>query len=267
MKDLLPEPFQPYEPIIVGGVVAILIFVIGWIASKWAHRLCLRLARRSEVDEALARFLAAIAQYAVLAVAAIAALGQVGIQTTSLVALFGAAGLAIGLALQGNLSHFASGVMILLFRPFTLEDYVTVGGKSGTVKDIGLFATTLTTPENQKVILPNSSITSDSIVNHTALGTLRSSIEVGVEYGSDLETAMQVMLEACQSVPNVLADPEPSVILTGFGASAVNFEVRPWADARDRLAMEHQVRLALVGALATAGIEIPFDQLVVRQAG
>lgn len=131
MTELLPPTLQPYGGLITGAATALVIFVVGWIAAKWVHALSLRLARRARVDEALARFLAALAQYAVLAVAVIAALGKVGVQMTSLVALFGAAGLAVGLALQGNLSNFAAGVMILLFRPFTLDDWVTAGGKTG----------------------------------------------------------------------------------------------------------------------------------------
>lgn len=266
MTDLLPEPLRPYQGLIVGAVTAIVIFFIGWIASKWVHRLVLRLTRRSKLDEALGRFLAALAQYATLAVAVIAALGKVGVQTTSLVALLGAAGLAVGLALQGNLSHFASGVMLLLFRPFTLEDRVTVGGNTGVVKDIGLFATTMRTPANETIIMPNGAITSKAIVNHTALGTLRLGVGMGVAYGTPLEKAMRVMLESARSVEGVLEEPAPAVVLSGFGASSIDFEVRPWCAATDAAAVTHAVRVALHDALEAEGIEIPFDQIVVHQA-
>ncbi len=266
MTNVLPESLQPYESLIVGAATALVIFVVGWIASKWTFRLCLRMARKSQMDEALARFLSSMAQYAVLAVAVIASLGRVGVQTTSLVALLGAAGLAVGLALQGNLGHFASGVMLLLFRPFTLEDRVTVGGKTGVVKDIGLFATTMTTPGNDKVIMPNGSITSTSIVNHTALGTQRAGIAVGVAYGTDLEKAMSVLKDACATVPGVLEEPAPSVFLTGFGASSIDFEVRPWSAVGDFAPMQHDVRVAVYDALEKAGIEIPFSQIVVHKA-
>jgi small conductance mechanosensitive channel len=218
------------------------------------------------MDDALARFFAAMAKYAVLAFAVIAALSKVGVQTTSLVALLGAAGLAVGLALQGNLGNFASGVMLLLFRPFTLEDRVTAGGQTGKVREIDLFATTLVTPSNEVIIVPNSSITSDSIVNHTSEGTLRAAISVGITYGADVNRAMQVMVEACKSVASVLADPVPSVNFKGFGASSLDFEVRPWATTDDYLGMLHDVRVALYDALNRAGIEIPFDQIVVHQA-
>ena len=266
MSNLLPPPLQPYAGLIVGAATAILIFVIGWIAAKWVYALCLRMARRSNVDEALGRFLAALAQYAVLAVAVIAALGKVGVQTTSLVALFGAAGLAVGLALQGNLSNFAAGVMILLFRPFTLDDLVTVGGKTGKVKEIGLFATTVVTPANETIIIPNAKITSDAISNFTELGTRRGAIAVGIAYGSDVATAMEAMIAACRDVETVLEEPAPSVYFTGFGASSLDFEVRPWSQAGDFPAMIHDVRLALNARLEQAGVEIPFDQIVVHRA-
>lgn len=266
MTDVFPEPLQPYSGLIVGAATALVIFVLGWIAAKWVYLICLRAARRSSMDEALGRFLSSLAQYAVLAFAVIAALSQVGVQTTSLVALLGAAGLAVGLALQGNLGNFASGVMLLLFRPFTIDDKINAAGKDGKVTEIGLFATTLHTPSNQKIIIPNGAITSEAIVNYTTEGTLRGAIGVGVAYGTDLDRAIEVMIEACKRVATVLEDPPPSVVFTGFGASSLDLEVRPWATSDDYLGMLHDVRLALYNALNEAGIEIPFDQIVVHNA-
>jgi len=266
MVDLFPEQLQPYAPLIVGAATALAIFLIGWIAAKWVYAICLRMARRSQMDEALARFLSSIAQYAVLAFAVIAALSKVGVQTTSLVALLGAAGLAVGLALQGNLSNFAAGVMILFFRPFTLDDKVSVAGKTGKVRNIGLFATTMITPANEKIIVPNGSITSSPIVNHSSEGTLRAGIAVGVAYGTNVEEAIQAMLSACASVELVLEEPAPTVVFTGFGASSIDFEVRPWSTSADYMDMVHAVRMALYKSLDEAGIEIPFDQIVVHKA-
>lgn len=266
MNDLFPEALQPYSDLIVGAATALAIFVVGWIASKWACALALRAARKSQVDEALARFLAALAQYAVLAMAVIAALSKVGVQTTSLVALLGAAGLAVGLALQGNLSNFAAGVMILFFRPFTLEDRVRIAGEIGTVKNIGLFATTMHTPANEQIIVPNASITSDVIINYTALGVLRAGIAIGVAYGSDLPRAIEVITTACGTVDAVLDDPPVSVAMTGYGASSVDFEARPWSKSEDFAGMQHDVRVAIYKALDEAGIDIPFDQLVLHRA-
>jgi small conductance mechanosensitive channel len=266
MTAIFPETLQPYAGLIVGAATALVIFIIGWIAAKWVHLICLRMARRSSMDEALSRFLASLAQYAVLAFAVIAALSKVGVQTTSLVALLGAAGLAVGLALQGNLSNFASGVMLLLFRPFTIDDRVNAGGKDGKVSEIGLFATTLHTPRNEKVIIPNGAITSNAIVNYTTEGKLRGAIAVGVAYGTDLDRAIEVVIAACRGNDKVLDDPAPSVNFAGFGASSLDLEVRPWSTSDDNLAMLHEVRLAIYNALDEAGIEIPFDQVVVHRA-
>jgi small conductance mechanosensitive channel len=266
METLLPEQLRPFMPLIINVIYAIIIFMVGWSASKWVQVLFRKVLRKSEIDEALARFLASISQYLVLAATVIVALDQVGIETTSLVALLATAGLAIGLALQGSLAHLASGVMILFFRPFTLGDRITAGGQSGKVDDIGLFATTILTADNEKVIVPNSTITNGSIINHTTRGTLRGNIQLGIAYGSDLAQAMEVMVNACKQVDQVLEDPEPSVFFSGFGASSLDFIVRPWARSSEAGAMLHNVRIALYDNLNEAGIEIPFDQIVVHQA-
>ncbi|MEE8589784.1 MAG: mechanosensitive ion channel family protein, partial [Spirochaetia bacterium] len=197
MDTLVPEQLRPFMPLIINIIYAIIIFVVGWTISRWVHVLLLKALKKAEIDEALTRFLASISQYLVLAATVIVALDKVGIETTSLVALLATTGLAIGLALQGSLAHFASGVMILFFRPFALGDWITAGGQAGKVDDIGLFATTILTPDNEKIILPNSAITDGSIVNHTTRGTRRGNIELGIAYGSDLAQAMEVMLKSC----------------------------------------------------------------------
>lgn len=266
MENLLPAPLQQYSGLIVNVLIAVVIFVIGWTVSKWSYVIVGRIMRRNNVDEALARFLAALTQYAVLAATIIVALGTVGVETTSLVALLATAGLAVGLALQGTLSNFAAGVMILLFRPFTIGDRITAGGHTGSVKDIGLFATILLTPENERIIVPNSSVTAGSITNYTVEGTLRATIEVGIAYGSDVSRATEVMRKACAGQALVLQDPAPVVTFGGFGASSLDFVVRPWSRTGDFIPMLHDVRVALYNELNAAGIEIPFNQIVVHQA-
>jgi small conductance mechanosensitive channel len=267
MEDLpVPEPLAPYMPLIVGIATAILIFVVGWLLAKWTHTLVAKLLRRRHLDESLVRFLASLLQFAVLAATVIAALGQVGVETTSLVALLGSAGIAIGLALQGNLSNFASGVMLLLFRPFTVGDFIEGGGKTGTVDEIGLFATTMTTPENHRVIVPNGQVTSNPITNFTVLGKRRATITVGVAYGSDIDEVVELLLEAARSVELVLTDPEPGVAFTSFGPSSLDFTVHVWALAQDFGPMQHAVRKAVYDRLAAAQVEIPFNQIVVHQA-
>lgn len=266
MQQSLPESLRPYLPLAIDVVTAIAIFIAGWIAARVVDNIVRRALERSKIDLALGRFLASLARYAVLAAAIISSLGAVGLQTTSLVAVFASAGLAIGLALQGNLSHFASGVMLLFFRPFTLEDFVTVAGHTGTVKEIGLFATTLHTPNNEKVIVANGKITSDSIINMTALGTRRGIVSVGVAYGIDVARVREILLQAASSVDLVLPDPAPAVAFVGLGASSLDFNVLCWCQAADYLAMLAAVRQQVYEALGKAGIEIPFSQIVVHQA-
>jgi small conductance mechanosensitive channel len=266
MEAQLPLIIRPYFGLAKSLLIAVLILVVGWIVAKIVARIVVRAVERSKVDLALGRFLAAIARYAVLAAAVIASLGAVGVQTTSLVAVFASAGLAIGLALQGSLSHFASGTMLLFFRPIHLKDFVTIGGNTGTVDDIGLFATTLITPNNEKVIIPNAKITGDSIVNHTALGTRRGIVSAGVAYGSDIAKVQQVLLGAVSKVDVVLADPAPEVAFVDLGSSSLNFDVKTWCEAPNYLDMLHKVRKAAYDALNAAGIEIPFNQIVVHQA-
>lgn len=245
---------------------ALVIFFFGWIFSKWAYALILRALRQTHLDEALARFLSSVAQWLVLAVAVIASLAEVGVETTSLAAVLGATGVAIGLALQGSLSHFASGVLLLVFRPFTLGDRVTAAGMSGKVEDIGLFATTLSTPANERIILPNAMVTGDAITNHTASGEIRSTIEVGVAYGSDIAEVCKLLLEVATSCDLVLEEPGPSVAFVEMAASSLNFRLFCWAEPASNFAMQHQVRAAVYDRLNEAGIEIPFDQLVVHKA-
>lgn len=264
--DLIGVGVELAWPIISGVALAFLILVAGWLASKWARSLALKVSRKAKLDESLARFFAAIIQYGVLAVGVIAALDRVGVETTSLVAVMASAGLAVGLALQGSLSNFASGVMILFFRPFELGDVVTVAGHTGKVEDIGIFTTTLIPPDNQKIIVPNSAVTGGVIVNVTTRGTRRGAVDVGVAYGADLKQVQAVLLAAASSVDVVLDDPAPAVAFVEMAASSLNFKVFTWAPSADYLAMLHDVRTACYDALEEAGIEIPFDQVVVHQA-
>jgi small conductance mechanosensitive channel len=253
-------------PLMSGVLLGLGILIVGWIAAKWAQRLTHRASQRSKLDEALGRFLANIARYTVLAATVIAALGAVGVETTSLLTVFATAGLAIGLALQGSLANFAAGVMILFFRPFDLGDKVTAGGHTGVVDDIGLFASTFITPDNETIVIPNSAITGGSIVNFTRQGTLRGGVGVGVAYGTEVPQAMEVLLRAAKGTELVLEDPAPHVALENFGASSVDFTVYAWTKAADYLAMLHNLRAKAYEELNAAGIEIPFDQVVMHQA-
>lgn len=266
--DLLPlsDTVKPYMPIVVNFTYAIAIFIIGWFASKLVHRLVITALHTTRVEEALARFLASIAQYIVLAATVIASLNRVGVQTTSLVALLASAGLAVGLALQGSLSNFASGVMILGFRPFILGDVVEIGGKSGSVADIGLFMTRLVTANNETILVPNSSVTGGIIVNYTALGVRRAVVEVGVAYGEDVRKVQRVLREVAESLENSLKDPAPSVALDNFGPSSLNFQVRAYAKTDTYWGMLEELKMRIYEALSENEIDIPFNQIVVHQA-
>lgn len=266
MERLVPEALHPWLPLITGVAYALVIFAIGWLAAAWARSAVARVLTKSRVDAALVRFLGDLARYLVLAFAVIAALGEVGVETTSLAGVLAASALAVGMALQGTLGHFASGVLVLFFRPFTIGDKVSAAGHTGVVEEIGLFATTLSTPSNERIIVPNGAITSGSIVNITAMGTIRGTVEVGVAYGADVGRVMQVLHSAASGAACVKHEPGVAVAFVGLGASSLDFAVHCWTDAGDYLDMLHNVRRAVYEALGAAGIDIPFDQVVVHQA-
>lgn len=262
----LPDAVKPYMPVVVNFVYAIAIFIVGWFASKMVHRLVSTALHKTRVDEALSRFLGSMAQYVVLAATVIASLNHVGVQTTSLVAILASAGLAVGLALQGSLSNFASGVLILGFRPFVLGDVVEIGGKTGNVQDIGLFMTRLVSANNETVLVPNSSATSGIIVNYTALGVRRVVVDIGVAYGADVRKVQRVLEEVLIGLETCLKDPAPSVILSTFGASSLDFQVRAYAKTEDFPAMVDELKMQVYEALNRNNIEIPFNQLVIHRA-
>ncbi len=245
---------------------ALLIFGVGWWLSNQAYKLTLHAVERRNLDRALGRFLAAVLQWTVLAATAVSALQAFGVEATSLLAVLASAGVAIGLALQGSLSHFASGVLLLVFRPFTIGDYVTVAGTSGTVDEIGLFATTLITPDLQKVTVPNSTITGAVIVNSTTIGRRRADVVVNVAYGADPEKVRTVLREAVERIPEVHDDPPVSVVFAAMGASALDFKIMAFCSTPDFLGVLAAIRTVTYEALSAEGIEIPFDQIVVHQA-
>jgi len=259
--------FQKGYEIGTGVLYALIILIVGRIVAGWVQGLVHGHVKKRADDEALANFLGQIVRYAVLAAAVIAALAKVGIETTSVMAIFASAGLAIGLALQGSLSNFAAGVMILFFKPFRLGDVISAAGETGGVHEIGLFATTLINPSNHKIIVGNSSIIGGNIINYTTLGTRRTTVEFGVAYGADVDQVCAIALKAAKSCPVVIEDPAPpAVAFTEMGASSLNFACHSWSQTGDWLDAMHQVRKAIYDALNEAGIAIPFDQIVVHQA-
>lgn len=266
LSEAVPNWLRPYIPSALNLFFGILILIVGWAISKWAHKAVLGGLRRAHVEEALARFLSSIAQYCVLAATLISALNRVGVQTTSLVALLASAGLAVGLALQGSLSSFASGVMILFFRPFMLGDVVKISGLDGTVEDIGLFQTRLKAIEGETIILPNSAITNNPIINYSARGIRRATIDVGVAYGSEVETVLKRLQAAVDQVENGLSEPPPALIFSGLGPSSLDFRVGLWCRSSNYAKTMTSLRAAVYNELTKAGIDIPFPQLVLHRA-
>ncbi len=262
----IPSILKPWMPLIVGIVIAIVIVVIGFMVAGMIAGVVAKMMRKRKVDESLVSFLTSLVRWMVIAVAVIAALGRVGIQTGSLVALLGTAGLAVGLALQGNLSHFASGVMILLFRPFTIDHVISCAGHTGGVSEIGLFTTTLVTPDNETIIIPNGAVIGGPIVNYTTRGSRRAHIDVGVAYGTKITDVLPVLEKAAKRCDLVKKDPGATVAFVGLGASSLDFTVLVHCVATDYAGVLHQVRTAVYEELEAAGIEIPFNQIVVHQA-
>ncbi|GAB4246587.1 MULTISPECIES: mechanosensitive ion channel family protein [Deferrisoma] len=239
---------------------AIVILIVGKIAAGVIESLAERGLTRAKVDKALVGFLGSLVRYGVLTFAVIAALANFGIQTTSFVTVLGAAGLAVGLALQGSLSNFAAGVLILLFRPFGLGDFVEAGGVTGAVQHIGILTTVLTSPDNKKIIVPNSQIMGGTIVNYSANDTRRVDLTVGVGYGDDLGKAKAVLEKIVRDHPKVLPDPAPVIEVAELGDSSVNFVVRPWVKTPDYWEVYFDLNRTIKETFDREGISIPFPQ-------
>lgn len=250
-------------------VLAIVLLVVGRGVARVVRRLLGKGLERANMDPTLVPFLASLGYYLVLAVVIIAVLGVVGIQTASLVAILGAAGLAVGLALQGTLSNVAAGVMLLVFRPFRVGDVIEAGGTTGKVQSIGLFTTTLNTADNVQITLPNSGIWGGTVKNYTANDTRRNDMVMGISYDDDIGLAMKTINEVLAADPRVLADPAPQVAVAELADSSVNIVVRPWCTKEDYWDLRFDLHRSLKEGLEAAGCSIPYPQRDVHlfQAG
>lgn len=237
-----------------------------WVAG-WAWRASHRALERSRVDATLARFVATLARYSVLVLGGLAVLSVFGISVASFAAILAAVGFALGLALQGTLSNFAAGAMLLMFRPFKVGDVVSVAGVTGKVVEIELFTTKFDTPDNRRLVVPNGSIFGSTIENITHHDTRRVDVAVGTEYDADLRTTRTVLEEVAGSVEGVLLDPPPQVYLTELGGSSIDWAIRVWAATPDYWAVRERVTQRAKEALDAAGIGIPFPQLDVHMDG
>jgi len=240
------------------GAIAVL-FIGRWIAGM-VRRGIAHALERSGADATLIPFASGLAYYVVIAITVIAVLGLFGIETTSLVAVLGAAGLAVGFALQGTLSNFSAGVMLLVFRPFRKGDYVEAAGTAGSVHEIGIFSTILNTPDNVRITVPNSGIFGGIIKNYSANETRRNDLVLGISYGDDIGRAVEVVRNALAADPRVLADPAPVIAVSELADSSVNLVVRPWCGKDDYWPLRFDLMRRLKEELEAAGCSIPFPQ-------
>ena len=246
-----------WGPKVVG---AIAVLFVGRIAAGWSRQGLRRVLDRSKMDATLAPFLSSLAYYLVLAFAILAALQLLGLQTTSLVALLGAVALAIGLALQGTVSDIASGAMLLAFRPFSVGQYVEIGGTEGTVDGIALFTTTLNTQDNVRIIMPNSSVWGQMIKNYAANDTRRVDLLIGVSYADDLSKAKAIIEQVLAADDRVLAEPAPVVAVYELAESSVNLVARPWCKREEYWKVRWDITQRVKEELEAQGCTIPFPQ-------
>ena len=242
-------------------IAALVILVFGWWLAGRVQKLILRaLDRLPRMDATLKPFLSSLARYAIIAVTLVAVLARVGVETTSIIAVLGAAGLAIGLALQGTLQNIAAGIMLLVLRPFKVGDYIDAGGISGTVDEIGLFTTDMTTFDGVYQSVPNSSLWNTSILNYSRLPTRRMDVPVGIAYEDDVERAMALLLEQLKQDERVLEDPAPQVLVTNLGESSVDLSLRCWSERSNFWALKFELNKKVKLWLDAEGISIPFPQ-------
>ncbi len=260
MEDLtakLMEWGAQYGMKIVG---AIAILIIGRVVVSIMMKIVRRLMQRANTDDTLTKFVVSLTKIALMTFLFIAALGTLGVQTASFVAVIGAAGLAIGFALQGSLANFASGVMLIIFRPFRAGDFVEAGGSMGVVDEISIFNTILKTPDNKKVIIPNSSITGGNITNFSAEAIRRVDLVFGIGYDDDIKKAKEILDELIAADSRILKDPAPTVAVSELADSSVNFVVRPWVKTEDYWGVYFDLTEKVKLTFDERGISIPYPQ-------
>jgi len=241
-------------------ILALAIFIVGkWVVKRIAS-IVQRILAKNNVDPAIEHFVSSLVSWTLLFFVVIASLGQLGIQTASFVAILGAAGLAVGLALQGSLANFAAGVLILIFRPFKVGDFIEIAGVSGVVQKIQIFTTELHSPDNKKIIVPNGGVISGNITNYSANETRRVDMVFGIGYSDDIDAAKAVLQSVVASEPRVLGVPAPTIAVVELADSSVNLVCRPWVNTADYWDVYFNITEAAKKALDAQGISIPFPQ-------
>ena len=262
---LMAAPVMAFLSNLAAAIAAI---VVTLFASRFVKSWIAKLGFRYEqLDDTLFVFLSKFAQVVVLAVGSIFVLTSFGVQTTSIVALLGAAGLAVGLALQGTLSNFAAGIMLIVFRPFKRGDYVSVSGQSGTVKEISIFTTELGTPDNLQIIVPNGQVWGAPITNFSAYGTRRLDVTFGVAYASDLKQVEEVLAQIIAADTRIHKDPAPVIKVSNLNQSSVDFVMRIWCDSSDLWSLRLDLNRQVKDSFDAQNIEIPFPTTTIVQQG
>jgi len=241
-------------------IAAVVILILGWWVAKIVRNSMRKVMTKRGVDPMLVSFVGHLAYALLMIFVILAALGKLGVQTTSFVAIVGAAGLAIGLALQGALANFAAGVLMLIFKPFKVGDYVEGGGTAGVVEEIQIFTTKLKTPDNKLIIVPNAKMTGDNITNYSAKEIRRVDFVFGVGYGDDIDKVKKVLEDVLSKEERILKDPPITIGLIELGDSSVNFAVRPWVKTSDYWGVYFDVNEAMKKRFDAEGITIPFPQ-------
>lgn len=239
---------------------AVLLLAVGWTVAGWCRRTARRSLSRSRLDPTLIPFVAGLVYYGALVFVVLAVLNLFGVETTSFVAVLGAAAFAVGLAFQGTLSNFASGVLLLVFRPIAVGDYVEVGGASGNVVEIGILATKLDTNDNVRILVPNSQVFGNLMYNYTANDTRRVDLEIGISYDDDIGAALEACEEVLAGDDRVLSEPEPLLAVGSLGDSSVGLLVRPWCETEDYWPLRRDLTRRLKEELEAAGCELPYPQ-------
>ena len=245
-------------------VGAITILILGRIAAGIGRGVVRRVLEKAKLDEAVVAFISSLFYFFLLACVGVATLANFGVQTASVIAILGAAGFAVGLALQGSLANFAAGVMILVFSPFKVGDFIDVAGVAGTVKDIDLFTTTMASPDNVKIMVPNGQIYGSTIKNFAGYDTRRVDLVIGIGYGSSIEKAVELLEGLIAADERVLEDPAPQIAVSELADSSVNLVVRPWVNGADYWAFRFAMTRKIKESFDANGIEIPFPQRVVH---
>ena len=253
----------------LGGriLAALIIFIIGKFLINWANKLFATTLQKRNVDASIQSFLKSIVNITLLVMLFLAVIGKLGIELTSFAALLASVGVAVGMALSGNLSNFAGGVIILVFRPYKVGDYIEAStGASGTVTDIQIFHTVLTTPDNKIIFAPNGAMSSAVVTNYSRKETRRLDFTFGVEYGTDFQQARTILMEIINQDTRILKDPTPFVEVGALADSSVNITVRVWVNASDYWAVNFDMNKNVYATFNEKGISFPFPQLTVHQA-